>query len=130
MSAPSGDNTDMNSSFTKRVVFAAALAIATQCAFAHAMPKQQSPAPDSTVSAPHEVAIDFGEALEPSFSTLVVTDASGKAVNTAKSKVDASHRNHMSVSLGDLAPGSYRVKWTAVANDGHRTHGQYNFMVK
>ncbi|SAL45730.1 copper resistance protein CopC [Caballeronia terrestris] len=113
-----------------RGALAASLIVAAPFAFAHAVPKHQVPAADSTVSAPHEVAIDFGEALEPSFSKLDVTDAAGKPVTAAKSAVDASDKKHMSVALGDLAPGTYRVSWTAVAADGHRTQGHYNFKVK
>ncbi|SAK70903.1 copper resistance protein CopC [Caballeronia arationis] len=120
----------MNSSITKHGALAVSLLVAAQFAFAHAVPKQQDPAPNSTVSAPHEVAIEFGEALEPSFSKLVVVDAGGKQVNTAPSTVDASDKKHMSVALGALPPGTYRVNWTAVADDGHRTQGHYNFKVK
>ena len=114
----------------KRGALAAALLITAQLAVAHALPKQQSPAPDSAVEAPHEVAIDFSEGLEPAFSTLVVVDAAGKQVNSAKSAVDASNKKHMSVALGDLKTGTYQVEWTAVADDGHRTQGHYLFNVK
>jgi copper resistance protein C len=101
-----------------------------QLAFAHAHPAQQTPAPDATVEAPHEVAIDFTEGLEPAFSTLNVIDAAGKQVNSAKSAVDANNKKHMSVELGDLKTGTYQVEWTAVADDGHRTQGHYLFNVK
>lgn len=108
-----------------------ALLLATaQLAFAHAHPAQQTPAPDATVEAPHEVAIDFTEGLEPKFSTLTVIDAAGKQVNSAKSAVDPSNTKHMSVPLGDLKAGTYQVEWTAVADDGHRTQGHYLFNVK
>ncbi|WP_250499394.1 copper resistance protein CopC [Caballeronia sp. GAWG1-5s-s] len=113
-----------------RSVLAFALAASTQLAFAHALPKLQQPGPGATVSAPHEVSIEFGERIEPTFSSLLVTDAHGTQVNTAKSAVDASDKKHMSVALGDLAPGVYTVQWTAVAADGHRTQGHYNFTVK
>jgi methionine-rich copper-binding protein CopC len=114
----------------KRGALAATLLITAQLAVAHALPKQQSPAPDSAVEAPHEVAIDFSEGLEPAFSTLVVVDAAGKQVNSAKSAVDATNKKHMSVALGDLKTGTYQVEWTAVADDGHRTQGHYPFNVK
>ncbi|SAK56205.1 copper resistance CopC family protein [Caballeronia ptereochthonis] len=120
----------MRSSSFVRGALALAFIGAAQFALAHALPKLQNPGPGATVSAPHEVAIDFGEALEPTFSKLVVTDAGGTQVNTAKSVVDASDRKHMSVALGHLAPGVYKVQWTAVAADGHRTQGHYNFTVK
>jgi len=113
-----------------RGALAFALATSTQLALAHALPKLQQPGPGATVSAPHEVSIEFGEALEPTFSSMLVTDAHGTQVNTAKSTVDSSDRKHMSVALGTLAPGVYKVQWTAVAADGHRTQGHYNFTVK
>ncbi|WP_244813588.1 copper resistance protein CopC [Caballeronia sp. Lep1P3] len=113
-----------------RGALAFALVAATQLAHAHALPKQQQPGPGATVSAPHEASIEFGEALEPAFSSMLVTDARGTQVNTAKSVVDNGDKKHMSVALGDLAPGVYKVQWTAVAADGHRTQGHYNFTVK
>jgi methionine-rich copper-binding protein CopC len=113
-----------------RSALALAFIGAGQFAFAHALPKMQQPGPGATVSAPHEVAIDFGEALEPTFSKLIVTNAQGTQVNTEKSAVDASDKKHMSVALPNLAPGVYKVQWTAVAADGHRTQGHYNFTVK
>jgi len=120
----------MLSSSIMRGALALAFFGSTQLALAHALPKVQQPGPGATVSAPHEVAIDFGEALEPTFSKLIVTNAQGTQINTAKSAVDASDKKHMSVALPDLAPGVYEVQWTAVAADGHRTQGHYNFTVK
>ncbi|WP_438396368.1 copper homeostasis periplasmic binding protein CopC [Caballeronia sp. DA-9] len=126
----------MNSSLSntanvlKHGALAAALLVTAQFAVAHALPKHQSPAPDATVEAPHEVAIDFSEGLEPTFSTLIVVDAAGKQVNNAKSAVDATNKKHMSVALGELKTGAYQVEWTAVAEDGHRTQGHYLFNVK
>ncbi|SPB18630.1 copper resistance protein CopC [Caballeronia novacaledonica] len=120
----------MLSSSIKRGALALAFLGATQLALAHALPKVQQPGPGATVSAPHEVSIDFSEALEPTFSKLIVTNAQGTQINTAKSTVDASDKKHMSAALPDLAPGVYKVQWTAVAADGHRTQGHYNFTVK
>jgi methionine-rich copper-binding protein CopC len=114
----------------RRSSIAALLLATAQLAFAHAHPTQQTPAPDATVEAPHEAAIDFTEGLEPAFSTLTVIDAAGKQVNSAKSAVDANNKKHMSVALGDLKTGTYQVEWTAVADDGHRTQGHYLFNVK
>ncbi|WP_250512964.1 copper resistance protein CopC [Caballeronia sp. INDeC2] len=119
----------LSSSFMRRAL-ALVLAGSAQLACAHALPKLQQPGPGATVSAPHDVAIDFGEALEPTFSKLIVTNAQGTQVNTANSTVDASDKKHISVALPDLAPGVYKVQWTAVAADGHRTQGHYNFTVK
>ncbi|MDR5756887.1 copper homeostasis periplasmic binding protein CopC [Caballeronia sp. LZ035] len=120
----------MKPSSLMRGALALACALAAQLALAHALPKLQQPGPGATVSAPHEVAIDFGEALEPTFSKLLVTNAQGTQVNTEKSVVADSDKKHMSVALPALQPGVYKVQWTALAADGHRTQGHYNFTVK
>lgn len=119
----------MNSSLLRAMLILACVTSA-QLASAHARPEQQSPKPDATIDAPHEVSIDFSEGLEPAFSTLVVIDATGKHVEIAKASVDAMNKKHMSVQLGNLATGAYQVEWTAVAEDGHRTQGRYLFNVK
>jgi hypothetical protein len=122
----------MNSSIANKALrgaLAAGSIMVAQFAFAHAHPRAQTPAPDATVSTPHEVTIDYTEGLEPAFSSLVVIDAQGKQVNSARSSVDATDKKRMSVTLPELKPGTYQVEWTAVADDGHRTQGHYMFNV-
>jgi hypothetical protein len=102
-----------------------------QSAFAHAHPKQRTPAAGATVGADQkQVSIEFDDALEPAFSSLKVTDANGKSAITGKSSVDANDKKHMTVALDALKPGVYTVSWVAVAADGHRTQGHYTFTVK
>jgi methionine-rich copper-binding protein CopC len=36
----------------------------------------------------------------------------------------------LEVSLPPLAAGKYRVFWSVVARDGHRTEGHFTFQVK
>ncbi|MGV2289697.1 copper resistance protein CopC [Trinickia sp. YCB016] len=111
---------------------AAALTLTlAQFAFAHAYPTKQVPGAGATVTTSQkDVAIDFDDGLEPAFSSISVTDASGKSVANGKSVVDASNKKHMSVALNALTPGVYTVAWVAVADDGHRTQGHYTFTVK
>jgi methionine-rich copper-binding protein CopC len=99
-------------------------------AFAHVFPQKQEPGAGATVASPPAVTIKFDGPLEPAFSTLTVTDASGKQVNTAKASVDPQRPTVMSVALPALTAGRYAVHWAAVASDGHRTHGDYQFNVK
>ncbi|MBN3567216.1 copper resistance CopC family protein [Burkholderia cenocepacia] len=105
--------------------------VVIHAAHAHALPKTQDPAPDATLSsAPPAVTIEFGEALEPAFSSIAVTDSHGQSVVDGKSAVDAGNRKRMHVALASLKPGTYTVAWIAVASDGHRTHGRYAFTLK
>ncbi|SIT51675.1 Protein YobA [Paraburkholderia piptadeniae] len=98
--------------------------------WAHVFPRTQVPAAGATVTAPSEVRIVFDGPLEPAFSSVTVTDAGGKQVNTAKAAVDAKDHDTISVALPSLPAGRYTVHWVAVASDGHRTHGDYGFDVK
>ncbi|MEI6003358.1 copper resistance protein CopC [Paraburkholderia bengalensis] len=105
-------------------------ALSPLAALAHVFPQKQEPGPGATIEAPAKVSITFDGPLEPAFSKLTVTDASGKQVNTAKSTVDAQQPDVASVALPALAAGRYTVHWVAVAQDGHRTHGDYSFNAK
>ena len=107
----------------------AALAFAG-AAFAHVFPQKQEPGAGATVASPAQVRVIFDGPLEAAFSSLTVTDASGKQVNTEKATVDEHQRALITVPLPTLAAGHYTVHWVAVASDGHRTHGDYAFNVK
>src|SRR5207245_451930 len=69
---------------------------------AHTLPETQTPAAGAVVSAPQEVRITYDAALEPTFSSLVVSDAQGKQVNSAKAEVDATTHKTMRVTLPAL----------------------------
>ena len=99
-------------------------------ALAHVFPQKQEPGAGASVASPTQVKIIFDGPLEPAFTTLTVTDAAGKQVNTAKSSVDARQPAIATVALPVLPGGHYTVHWAAVADDGHRTHGDYSFDVK
>jgi methionine-rich copper-binding protein CopC len=113
----------------KLTALAAGLALAS-AAFAHVFPQKQEPGAGSTVAPPPQVRVIFDGPLEPAFSSLMVTDASGKQVTTQKASVDPHEPTTMTVPLPSLAAGHYTVHWVAVASDGHRTHGDYGFDVK
>jgi methionine-rich copper-binding protein CopC len=36
----------------------------------------------------------------------------------------------LEASLPPLPPGTYRVVWSVVSKDGHRTQGDYTFAIK
>jgi copper resistance protein C len=109
---------------------AIAFFVTSSASLAHVFPRAQVPGADATVTSPAQIRITFDGPLEPAFSSLTVTDANGKQVNTEKSAVDAQHHETISVALPDLQPGRYTVHWVAIADDGHRTHGDYSFAVK
>lgn len=116
-----------------RLHFIAAVALALlapTAALAHAHPKVMDPAPDTTVTAPNHVSIEFSEGLDPKFSSLRLTNEGGNIVSKVSSTVEAGDPKHMTLALPALAPGVYVVHWVSVATDGHRLEGSYNFTVK
>ncbi|HTW68061.1 MAG TPA: copper homeostasis periplasmic binding protein CopC [Bryobacteraceae bacterium] len=111
------------------VLLAAMLAVTVSIGFAHTELVSATPAANSTVKAPKEVAITFSGALEPKFSKITVMDASGNPVTKEASAVGANMKL-MTLALPVMAPGVYTVHWVAVSTDSHRSQGEYKFTVK
>jgi methionine-rich copper-binding protein CopC len=102
-----------------------------QAAWGHAFPDHAEPRVGSALTAsPDRVRIWFDGTLEPAFSSIRVQNASGQQVDKGDSHVDAADATLLEVSLPPLAPGSYRVIWSVVARDGHRTEGDFNFTIR
>ena len=116
--------------FARKLSVFAVTALVAGTAFAHVFPQTQEPGAGAAVASPPSVRITFDGPLEPTFSSLTVTNAAGKQVNAEKAKVDPDHPAVISVALPALPAGRYTVHWAAVASDGHRTHGDYHFDVK
>ncbi len=97
---------------------------------AHARLESASPAVGGTVPTPPEqVAVTFSEKVEPAFSTIEVTDATGQRADTGKPHRAPDNPRVLIVDLRPIGPGSYKVVWRAVSVDTHRTQGSYRFTV-
>jgi len=100
-------------------------------AWGHAFPNRAEPRVGATVVVPPtRVRIWFDSALEPGFSTLRVQNENGLGMDKGDGHVDSSDPTLLEVSLPPLSPGTYRVIWSVVARDGHRTEGNYTFTLK
>jgi copper resistance protein C len=102
-----------------------------QTAWGHAFPQRAEPSVGAAVAVtPAFVRIWFDAALEPAFSSLRVQTANGQPVHHEDGQVDAHDATLLTVRLPPLAPGTYRVLWSVVARDGHRTEWTYTFTVQ
>jgi len=111
------------------LAFACAPALAPPAA-AHAFLDHALPAVGSTVHAPlPQVKLWFTQKLEPAFSKAEVSDSTGKRVDRSDARVDDNDPTVMTVSVPQLAPGRYRVKWRVLSVDTHVTEGDYRFDV-
>ncbi|CAE6750392.1 copper homeostasis periplasmic binding protein CopC [Paraburkholderia domus] len=114
----------------RALTLGAAALVMTSTAFAHAHLVSSEPAANAEVTAPTEVTIHFTEPLEPAFSRVELSDASGKPAAAAESQVDTADAKVLHLALPQLTAGRYGVHWTAVATDGHLTQGNFAFIVK
>ncbi len=107
------------------------LAIPPSEALAHANLAEADPAPDSALdSAPETVTILFTEPIEDALSEIRVLDRNGRRADASDSAVDPENPLSMSVSLGELADGTYTVSWRNVSQvDGHSVRGAFAFSV-
>jgi methionine-rich copper-binding protein CopC len=117
------------------VTFAACLALPLLAgaapAFAHAHLKAAMPASGSTVTvSPGELDLKFTEALNLAFTGVKLTGPQG-AVALAAPSLKSGDATTLIVPLKTkLLPGSYKVDWHALSDDGHKTQGSYSFSVK
>jgi methionine-rich copper-binding protein CopC len=100
-------------------------------AAAHAFPDHSDPRVGSTVErAPSLVQVWFDGEIEPVFSTIRVESDDKKRVDKGDARVSAQDGRLLEVSVDPLPPGQYRVYWSVVARDGHRTEGDFRFRIK
>lgn len=109
----------------------AALLLAPSLVLAHAFPDHSEPRVGAAVSTPPgEVRIWFDGEIEPVFSTIRVENSDGQRVDKGDGHVAPRDSRVLEASLSPLAAGKYRVFWSVVARDGHRTVGDFSFRVK
>jgi methionine-rich copper-binding protein CopC len=114
-------------------LFLAALAaplLIAGAAQAEARLAKASPAVDATGPAPKTIALEFSEAVAPAGSVvqLMRNDTGANVDVTPAPAKDA--KTLQATPKAPLAPGEYMVMWSAVAADGSRANGDYNFTVK
>ncbi|MGY2287307.1 copper homeostasis periplasmic binding protein CopC [Pseudomonas gingeri] len=103
--------------------------VAAGSAFAHAHLKSQTPAADSTVSAPSELRLVFSEGVEAEFSKVGLS-SDGVPVAVKSIVTDPADKKTLIVTpTAPLKAGDYKVEWHAVSVDTHKSEGNYGFKV-
>ncbi len=112
------------------ILLAAVACLPGQTAFAHAFLDRASPAVGSQISeAPPAINLTYTEPVEPLFSSVHVTDATGARVDIGKPATGDDGRV-LTVSLKTLPPGVYSVEWHVTSVDTHKTEGHFSFTVR
>jgi methionine-rich copper-binding protein CopC len=103
--------------------------LAASSVWAHAHLKGQTPAADSTVSAPLELRLEFSEGVEATFTKVTITK-DGVAVPLKSLATEGSDKKILIVTpAAPLTAGAYKVEWHAVSVDTHKSEGAYGFKV-
>lgn len=112
-------------------VFAVVLSLLVPAsADAHAQLRRATPLVGSTVQTPpREIVLEFSEAIEPRFSTIVVRDAQGQRVDKNDPHTAPDNPKQLIVNLTGIKQGDYEVQWRAISVDTHETQGSFSFSV-
>jgi len=105
-----------------------AMLLLAHAAVAHAILLESTPAINATVAGPSvPIRLRFNVRIDATRSrlTLVKTDASTQLLTLAK---DAP-ADTLITQAQTLSPGDYRIRWQALATDGHITRGEIPFKV-
>lgn len=113
----------------KAAALAAVLVLAAPAvALAHAKMAASKPADGSTVAAGvSQIELNFSKPLR--LSMVHVRDGNKHDI-PLKSELPTAFAPAVKINVDGLAPGSYEVSWTAVAEDGHVMKGAFAFSVK
>jgi methionine-rich copper-binding protein CopC len=100
-------------------------------ASAHAIIVRTSPA-QGGVGAPDIGKVDvwYDAGIRDAFAALAVINASGQRVDKRDAAIDSADPAHVSVSINQLTPGKYTVRYRALSADGHLVSGAWEFEVK
>lgn len=108
-----------------------AAGVTASAAQAHAKIESSLPKADSELqTAPKEIRLKFNETLESAFSKIQLVDAKDAEIVLPKVALDKSDHKVMFAAVPALPPGQYRVRWSTMTHDGHKTKGQFAFRIK
>ncbi|MEU4772502.1 copper resistance CopC family protein [Micromonospora sp. NPDC023644] len=107
---------------------AALLLVPAAPAAAHNTLRAASPADGERLTTPPtRVTLEFAQRLDPTFTTIALTDADRRKVPTGAPTVDGTKGT---VTVDEtLGAGTYTVAYRIVSADGHPVQGSYRFTV-
>ncbi|GIJ76147.1 hypothetical protein SAMN05443287_10649 [Micromonospora phaseoli] len=97
-------------------------------AYAHNVLRKATPAQDAELTKPPtKITLEFMQKLNPSFTTITLSDADKQKVATGEPEVTGV-KGTITIDA-PLANGAYTVAYRVVSTDGHPVQGSYKFTV-
>ena len=115
-----------------RILFAiAGLVLLTLPAVGHSSLERSEPKDGETLKVvPGEIRMWFTEPIKVGLSTFEVRNAAGKQIDQRDLRADEKQPALVRLSLpADLSAGTYKVTWSAVAQDLHVAKGNFSFRI-
>jgi copper resistance protein C len=99
--------------------------------FAHAIMVKSHPVVDSTISeSPKQVDVWFNDKVGSEYKALAVIDNTGKRVDNKDAAQETFDQSHLYVTIPQLPPGTYNVRYRVVSLDTHIVTGKFKFTIK
>jgi copper resistance protein C len=99
--------------------------------FAHAIMVKSQPVVDSTIAeAPKQVDVWFNDKVGSEYKALAVIDSTGKRVDNKDAAQETFDQSHLYVTIPQLPPGTYNVRYRVVSLDTHIVTGKFKFTIK
>lgn len=110
-------------------VFALGLPVAS--AFAHSqLVKAEPPRRAVLTKSPTQVRLWFNENIEGDYASLVVLDDKKQPISDERPTLASDDPKSIVLSVPELAPGKYSVKFRVLSVDGHVVESSYDFSIK
>jgi len=107
------------------------LAVSVAQADAHAHLVAATPPVGGVVPSVEEIRLTFSEGVEIPFSTIKLANAAGEPLSTPSATTDPQDGHILRLLLPKtLAAGTYKLSWSVVSVDTHRTSGSFSFSVR
>lgn len=117
------------------IIFSSVLLLASLLspivASAHAILVKSQPAKDEEVKeAPKQIDLWFNDPVKSEYKALAVIDSEGKRVDNHDVEQSLTDGSNIHATVGDLAQGTYTVRYRVVSQDTHIVTGKFQFTVK
>jgi copper resistance protein C len=110
------------------LLLAGSIAFGPDAARAHAIVVSSQPAANAVVHGTTvAVTVRFNSRIDPIRSRLLLVRADGSS--TTLELNDTPSPDTLAATVGELAPGAYRLRWQVLAIDGHITRGDIPFTI-
>jgi methionine-rich copper-binding protein CopC len=92
--------------------------------------KSQPATHDTLTTPPASIRLWFSEPVEIAVSRIRLVGPSGAPIALGKASHIANERSAMMAAVDrPLKPGTYWVRWTSAAQDGHALKGAFSFVI-